>query len=179
MSKKIASGAKKLVLEVTCGKGAFMEDREKAKKLSLIMKKLGELAGIETVCIITNMDQPIGKMIGNSLEIEEAKNVLNGNMEEDIKEIVLEIVAYMLKLAGKGENIEENKKKGLESIQTGSAYNKFLELIKKQNGDTEYLNNIPKAKYIVTVEADKSGYVNQLNARICRRSFFIYWSSEE
>ena len=117
MSKKIAAGANKLVLEVTCGKGAFMKDKKSAEELSSVMKKLGELSGIETVCLITNMDQPIGKAIGNSLEIEEAKNALQGYMEDDVKEIVLEIVAYILKLAGKGDNIEENKKKAIENIE--------------------------------------------------------------
>lgn len=100
MSKKIASGANKLVLEVTTGKGAFMKEQNQAEQLSKIMKKLGELAGIETICLITNMNQPIGKMIGNSLEIEETKNALNGQIEEDVKNIVLEISAYILKLAG-------------------------------------------------------------------------------
>lgn len=99
MSKKIASGAKKLVLEVTCGKGAFMQNIKKAEELSNIMKNLGKLARIETVCIITNMDQPIGRNVGNSLEIQEAVDALNGNMEEDVKEIVLEIAAQILKLA--------------------------------------------------------------------------------
>lgn len=117
MSKKIAAGANKLVLEVTCGKGAFMKDKKSAEELSSVMKKLGELSGIETVCLITNMDQPIGKAIGNSLEIEEAKNALQGYMEDDVKEIVLEIVAYILKLARKGDNIEENKKKAIENIE--------------------------------------------------------------
>ena len=77
MSKKIAAGANKLVLEVTCGKGAFMKDKTHAKELSRIMKKIGELANIETVCVLTNMNQPVGKCIGNSLEIEEAKDALN------------------------------------------------------------------------------------------------------
>ena len=113
----MAAGANKLVLEVTCGKGAFMKEPEKARELSLIMKKLGELSGIETVCLVTNMDQPIGKMIGNSLEIEEARDALNGNMQEDVKAIVLEIVSYILKLAGLGDDLEENKKRALENIQ--------------------------------------------------------------
>lgn len=117
MSKKIAAGANKLVLEVTCGKGAFMENEEEAKKLSLIMKEIGKLAGIETVCIITNMNQPIGKAIGNSLEVREAKDALNGKMEEDVKILVLEIASYIIKLAGLGDDIEENKKRVIENIE--------------------------------------------------------------
>lgn len=117
MSKKIAAGANKLVLEVTCGKGAFMKDLETAMELSYIMKHLGELAKIETICVITNMDQPIGKMIGNSLEVEEAKEALNGKMEDDVKEVVLEIASYIIKLSGLGEDLEENKKRVIENIE--------------------------------------------------------------
>lgn len=117
MSKKIAAGSNKLVLEVTCGKGAFMKDIERAKALSKIMKEIGTLAGIETVCIITNMKQPMGKNIGNSLEIEEALRALKGDMQKDVKEVVLEIVAYILKLAGKGDSLEENKRIALKEIE--------------------------------------------------------------
>lgn len=117
MSKKIAAGSNKLVLEVTCGKGAFMKDIERAKALSKIMKEIGTLAGIETVCIITNMNQPMGKNIGNSLEIEEALRALKGDMQKDVKEVVLEIVAYILKLAGKGDSLEENKRIALKEIE--------------------------------------------------------------
>lgn len=113
----MASGANKLVLEVTFGKGAFMKDKKSAEELSKIMKNLGKLANIETVCILTNMDQPIGKNIGNSLEIEEALDALNGKMEEDVKEIVLTLSAYIMKLAGLGEDIEENKKKAVRNIE--------------------------------------------------------------
>jgi len=117
MSKKMAAGSNKLVLEVTCGNGAFMKDIDKAKALSKIMKEIGALAGIETVCIITNMDQPIGRSIGNSLEIEEAQRALKGDMQNDVKEVVLEIVAYILKLAGEGDNLEENKRIALREIE--------------------------------------------------------------
>lgn len=166
MSKKMAAGSNKLVLEVTCGKGAFMKDIEKAKVLSKIMKEIGTLAGIETVCIITNMNQPIGRSIGNSLEIEEALRALKGDMQNDVKEVVLGIVAYILKLAGKGDDLEENKTMALKAIEEGKAYEKFLELIEEQNGDTSYLGNIPKAKYILAVKSDKTGYISDLNAEI-------------
>ena len=93
-----------------------MNNKEDAEKLSYIMKNLGHLSGIETRCILTNMDQPIGKMIGNSLEIEEAKKALNGEIEEDVKEVVLEISSQILKLSGKGEDIEENKQIVMKNI---------------------------------------------------------------
>ncbi len=164
MSKKIAAGANKLVLEVTCGSGAFMKNQEEAEELSTLMKKIGELAGIETVCVITNMDEPIGKAVGNSLEIEEAVQALKGKMQEDVKQVVLTIASYILKLAGYGNDLEENKRKVLEKIQSGEAYEKFTQLVEKQYGDVEYLNNIKKAKYIVPVRNEKSGYITKLNA---------------
>lgn len=119
------------------------------------------------------------KLFGNSLEVEEAVNSLKGEMEEDVKEIVLEISSYILKLAGLGEDIEENKKKVMENIQNGLAYKKFIQLIEKQNGDISYLENIPRAKYIIPVKSDKSGIVNTLDAKKCRRSIFSIRGSEE
>ena len=116
MSKKIAAGANKIVLDVTCGSGAFMKTKYEAEKLSNIMKEIGDLAGRETVCVITNMDEPVGYAIGNSLEIIETVECLKGNMPEDIKEIITAIGSYIIKLAGKGDNLEENKIKILENI---------------------------------------------------------------
>ena len=107
MSKKIAAGANKIVLEVTVGDGAFMKTKEDAEKLSKLMIRIGELCKKEVVCILTNMSEPIGYSIGNTLEVIEAVQALKGNMEEDVKEIVLNLGAYMLKLANKGNDIEE------------------------------------------------------------------------
>lgn len=89
-------------------------------------------------------------------------------MQEDVREIVLEIVAYILKLSGIGKNLEENKKKAIECIKNGLAYKKFLELVDKQGGSIEYLNDIPRAKFIKEVVAKKKGFVTELNARIIR-----------
>ena len=96
MSKKIAAGANKIVLDVTCGSGAFMQSEKDAIELSNIMKGIGNLANRETVCVITNMDEPVGYAIGNSLEIIETIECLKGNMPEDIKEIITTIGAYIL-----------------------------------------------------------------------------------
>ena len=167
MSKKIASGANKIVLDVTCGYGAFMKDIKSAKELSNTMIKIGNLAKRETVCVITNMNEPLGFAIGNSLEIIEAIEFLKGNMPEDLKEVVLELGAYMIKLAGKGENIEANKVILLENIQNGKAYNKFIELVQKQGGNIEYIKDITKfeqAKVIREVMAISEGYVQEINA---------------
>lgn len=167
MSKKIASGANKIVLDVTCGSGAFMKNKAEAEELSKTMINIGMLANKETVCIITNMDEPLGKMVGNTLEIIEAVEALKGNMQEDVKNVVLELGAYILKLDGKGNNIEENKKAIEEAIKEGKAYSKFIELIKNQGGDVSYIENtdqFEKAKYKLPVVSKKEGYVTKLNA---------------
>ena len=168
MSKKIAAGANKIVLDVTCGSGAFMKNIKAAENLANMMKKIGNLANKETVCVITNMEEPLGKAVGNSLEVIEAVEFLKGNMEQDLKEVILELGSYMIKLAGKGENIEENKQKILENIQNGKAFEKFKNWISSQGADTRFLENtqnFKKAKYVVPVLAKKSGYVNSLNAQ--------------
>lgn len=167
MSKKIASGANKIVLDVTCGSGAFMKTKEDAKKLAETMEKIGKLAGRETVAVITNMDQPLGKYVGNTLEVIEAIEALNGHWQEDVKEVVLLLGANMIKLAGKGDDLEENKVKMLEQIENGEALSKFKELVVKQGGDASYIEDLekfPKAKYKLPVIATKSDIVNKLNA---------------
>ena len=151
MSKKIASGAQKIVLDVTVGKGAFMKNLEQAKKLAKEMIEIGKLAGRETVCILTNMDEPLGYAVGNILEVQEAVRSLRGEIPEDVKQVVLELGAYMMKLAEKGDDIENNKKILLENLNNQKAYNKFLEMVKRQKGDISYiedLENFEKPKYI-------------------------------
>ena len=168
MSKKIAAGANKIVLDVTCGNGAFMKTEEEAKKLAHMMNRIGALAEKETLCVITNMEEPLGYAVGNNLEVIEAVKFLKGNMPEDVKEVVLTLGAYMIKLAGLGDNIEQNKQKMLEKIETGEAYQKFVELVQNQGGDTTYLENteqFKKAKYILEVTATKTGYISKLPAR--------------
>ena len=168
MSKKIASGAQKIVLDVTVGKGAFMNNIEDAKKLATTMIRIGKLANRETVCVLTNMDEPLGFAVGNSLEVIEAVKFLKGDMPEDLKEVILALGSQMLFLAGKGENLEENKNKLLENIQNGKAYEKFIELVQKQNGDISYienLNKLPKAKYIEPIYSEIEGYVSEIDAK--------------
>lgn len=167
MSKKIAAGANKIVLDVTCGSGAFMKNKEEAEGLSIVMNKIGKIVNKETVCIITNMEEPLGYAVGNTLEVIEAVNALKGIMPDDLKEVVYTLGAWMIKLSGKGNDIEKNKKKIDEQIQNGMAYNKFLELVKNQGGDISFIENTDKlenAKYVVSVEADKSGIVQSVSA---------------
>ena len=168
MSKKIASGANKIVLEVTYGKGAFMKCLEDAKLLASKMERLGEYADLEVKSIFTPMDEPIGYAIGNSLEMIEAINFLKGiDMSEDLKEIVLELGSQMIKLAGLGNDIEENREKMVDAIKSGVAYKKFKEMVENQGGDTSYLDNtdkFEKAKYILEVRSKSNGIVKEINA---------------
>ena len=137
-----------------------MKDIESAEELAKEMIEIGKLANRETVCVLTNMEEPLGHAVGNSLEVIEAIKFLKGDMTEDLKQVVLELGAYMMKLAGEGDNIEDNKEKLLENILNQNAYNKFLELIKNQGGDISYIENtdkFPKAKYIEPIFAKTSG----------------------
>lgn len=167
MSKKIASGAKKLVLEVTYGKGAFMKDLEKAKTLANEMTKLGNSAGLEVKCVFTRMYEPLGYAVGNTLEIIESIKFLKGDMKEDLKREVLEIGANMICLAGLGDDLEENKKKILDTIFSGKAFEKFKEMVKNQGGDVSYLDDVNKfkrAKFIGDVYSSKEGKIIEEDA---------------
>ena len=168
MSKKIASGANKIVLDVTCGYGAFMKNRKQAEELSKTMIEIGKLAGRETVCIVTDMNEPLGYAVGNNLEVIEAIKFLKGDMPSDLKEVVIELGAYMIKLAGKGDNIEENKQKLLENIKNGKAYDRFIELVKNQGGDISYIEDtekFEKASIIKEVISNKEGNIQEINAK--------------
>ena len=167
MSKKIASGANKIVIDVTVGKGAFMKTEEDAQELAEQMIRIGKLAEKEVRCVLTPMDEPLGFAVGNSLEVIEAINFLKGDMPEDLKEVVLELGAQMLDLAGKGENIEENKLNMLQNIENGSAYNKFVEMVQNQGGDISYIEDttkFEKSKYVSAVVTEKTGVVQDINA---------------
>lgn len=168
MSKKIASGAQKIVLDVTVGKGAFMHNREDARKLANTMIQIGKLAKRETVCVLTNMNEPLGYAIGNALEVVEAVNFLRGDMPEDLKQVVLELGSYMIQLAGKGENLEENKSRLLQNIENGEAYKKFIQLVQNQGGDINYiehLEKLPKATYIEAIYSDKDGQIEEIDSK--------------
>ena len=160
MSKKIAAGANKIVLDVTYGRGAFMKTKEKAMELANTMKKIGELAKIETAYVLTPMEEPLGRNVGNTLEVIEAVEALKGNISNDVKEVVLELGSYMIKLAGKGNNLENNKNMMLENIYNGKALEKLKELVKNQNGDVTFIENtdkFKKAEFIYPVILTKDG----------------------
>ena len=156
MSKKIASGANKIVIDVTCGSGAFMKNIEDAKKLADIMTKIGELSNRKVVCVVTGMDEPVGYAVGNILEVKEAVDILkNKYLPRDVEHIITLLGANMLILANKARNIEDGKNKILENLKNGKAYQKFIELVKNQGGDISYIENteeFEKAKFIVPIK---------------------------
>lgn len=168
MSKKIAAGADKILLEVTCGSGAFMESEVRARKLAETMVKIGNMAGKETIAVITNMNQPLGRYCGNALEVKEAIDVLKGKGEADVVEVCCVLGAYMLKMAGKGDNIVTNMRLIQSKIDSGEGLNKFKELIQRQWGDSRVIDEpemITTAKYKIPVEARESGYVSSIEAK--------------
>ena len=169
MSKKIASGANKIVLDVTYGSGAFMKTEEDAKKLADEMEKIGKLVDRETKCVITSMDQPLGFAIGNNLEVIESINSLNGNIPEDVLDIVLKLGIEMLKLSGKVSNEETAKYLILHAINSKAGLDKFKEMVQNQGGDISYIDDVSKFKkadYIIEVKAEKEGVIKKIKADV-------------
>ncbi|MBQ7410260.1 MAG: thymidine phosphorylase [Clostridia bacterium] len=167
MSKKIAAGAGSIVLDVTCGSGAFMNTKEDAKKLAKLMALIGKLAKRETVCVLTDMNEPLGYSVGNTVEVVEAIHALKGNMAEDVKDVVLNMCIQMMNLSGLYPNALDNKYKVMEVIENGKAFEKFRELVIRQGGDVSYIDNpekFEKAPIIMPVLSEEDGYVEELDA---------------
>ncbi len=167
MSKKIASGADSIVLDVKVGSGAFMKTIEEAEALARTMVSIGKNLGRNTIAVITNMDQPLGHEVGNSNEVMEAIKVLKGEGSVDETEIALAIAANMCVLGGAFSNMDEAYKGLKESISSGRAIEKLKELIKIQGGNPNIIDNpdlLPKAKNIHPIKADKDGYIYSIDA---------------
>lgn len=158
MSKKIASGAKNLVLDVKVGSGAFMKNEKDAKELGRKMVDIGKMLGIDTVAIITNMDVPLGNNIGNSLEVEEAIKVLNNENIKDLREICIALSTVMNSISN-NISFEESKKQVEEVLNSGEAYNKFKEFIECQGGKIEF----NKSKYKLEIYSNEEGYISSMD----------------
>ncbi len=169
MSKKLAAGSDCIVLDVKTGSGAFMKTVESSVKLAETMVKLGENAGRRTCALITDMDVPLGKNIGNSLEVIEAVDTLKGKGPEDLTHEALYLAANMLELAGKGD--EDTCMKLAQSvIDDLSALNCLKEMVKAQHGDVSVIedtDNFIKAKYSFEVKADRAGYIAHMDTEGC------------
>ena len=169
MSKKLAAGCDKILLEVTCGSGAFMEDEVRARVLAQTMVDIGRKARKETIAVLTNMNQPLGKYAGNALEVKEAIETLKGNGEPDVVRVCLVLGAYMLKLAGVDDNIPNNIKLLQSKIDSGEGLDKFKEMISRQWGDVRVIDDpelLPKAKYRIPLNSLESGYIAGFDAKV-------------
>ena len=167
MSKKIAAGADAIVLDVTTGDGAFMKNLEDAKRLALTMVRIGKLANRQTMAVISDMSQPLGEAIGNSLEVVEAIETLQGKGPKDLEEMCYALGSQMVVLAKKADSLEEARQLLEEALHSGKALEKFRQMITDQGGDASAIDDPSKiltAKYEVEVPAKTSGVVTKLVA---------------
>jgi pyrimidine-nucleoside phosphorylase len=165
MSKKIAAGADAIVLDVKVGDGAFMKDLEDAKALAKTMVEIGDSVGRDTVAYITDMNQPLGDAIGNSIEIEEAVSVLKGKGGKRLVEVIKTLGGEMLYLGGKAKDSNEGKEMIQKSIDDGSGLKKFIEIVKAQGGDPSFADDfskLPQAQYKFEVKAPISGFIESM-----------------
>lgn len=167
MSKKLASGADVILLDVKVGSGAFMKNLDSATKLAELMVSIGKLCGKKMSAELTNMDEPLGLAVGNSLEVIEAIDTLNGHGPKDFTELCMEASAELIFDSGFAKSHEEAYKLALRQIENKEALHKFVELVEAQGGDGSYILNpekFPKAKYVVPVLAKDNGYVTRIDA---------------
>lgn len=168
MSKKLASGADAIVLDVKTGNGAFMQKEEDAIALAKAMVDIGNRAGKQTVAVITDMDEPLGNAVGNALEIKEVIDALHGDGPEDLMEVVYALGTQMLLLAKRAEDEEIARNLITESIQERKALKKFAEFIENQGGNREEIlhpDMLPKARYVIPVLAEEEGCIERILAQ--------------
>jgi pyrimidine-nucleoside phosphorylase len=169
MSKKIAAGSQSIVLDVKTGLGAFLHSIEEARSLAELMVSIGEMAGRKIVALLSDMNQPLGNAVGNSLEVCEAIDTLNGGGPADFREHCLVLSAHMLLMGGISTNLGDGRIIAENSIRTGTAFKKFKSLVSAQGGDVSFVDDpskFPRANYIENIRAHKSGYVSQVHARL-------------
>lgn len=167
MSKKLASGADAICLDVKVGSGAFMKNIDDATKLATLMVNIGKNCGKDMTAILTNMDEPLGFAIGNSLEVIEAINTLNDNGPEDFKNLCLEVAAHLVVAGKMASSVEEAKALLQKQITNGEGLKTLAKLVKAQCGNEEYILNpdlFTKAKYVFEVKSEKTGYINHIDA---------------
>lgn len=167
MSKKLASGAHSILLDVKVGDGAFMKTLEDATTLARAMVDIGNSVGRKTVAMLTNMDEPLGEMVGNSLEVIEAIETLKGRGPESFRNLCIELSAELLLMTNVVSTIEEAKKMVIEKINSGEALEKLRQMIIYQNGNPNVIEDyslFPQAKNVIQVKSPKSGYIGRLEA---------------
>ena len=174
MSKKLASGADAIVLDVKTGNGAFMKSLNDARVLAEEMVEIGYLSGKKMKAVITDMDQPLGYAVGNALEVKEAIDTLKGHGPEDLTELVITLGSYMVIAAEKADTFEDAAQLMEMTLKNGDAWEKFCEFVEAQGGDVSQVQDkalLPCAKYIIPVKSEESGYVIAIETeeigRIC------------
>ncbi len=168
MSKKLASGSDAIVLDVKCGDGAFMDTAEKAEQLGSMMVEIGNADGKKTIAVITDMEQPLGRAVGNSLEVIEAIETLKGNGPEDITELSLELAGMMIYAGGKAVSQKDGRVMAEDALKSGAALDKMKAFIAGQGGDAGVIDDYKifgEAVFKEDVISDKTGYVSRLHAK--------------
>lgn len=181
MSKKLAAGSKGIVLDVKCGSGAFMKTYEDAKLLAEKMTAIGQRAGRKTVALITNMDIPLGRAVGNALEVKEAVKILKNEQKDELYEVSVALAAHMLSLVN-SKDIYECEKMIRLAIENGSALEKLKETVGAQGGDISYIDDTSKfidASVCIEYKAEKSGYINKIDAQKIGRASVLLGAGRE
>ena len=177
MSKKLASGANKIVLDVKFGSGAFMQQPEQAKELAKAMVKIGNALNRQTVAVLSSMDQPLGYAVGNTVEVQEAIDTLEGHGPADFTELCLTLAGHMIFLGGKALSAEDGYTKAKMLLENGFALEKFYQLIKAQGGSLA--NGLPEAEFTASVYAARAGIVQAIDAKTIGHSSMLLGAGRE
>ena len=177
MSKKLASGANKIVLDVKYGSGAFMQDASQAQALAEAMVTIGRNLNRETVAVVSSMEQPLGYAVGNTLEVQEAIETLKGNGPADFEELCLVIASWMIYLGGKAKSTLEGRLLATELLKNGAALNKFYELVEAQGGSLA--EGLPEATCSVHVYTPQAGVVQSIDAKMIGHASMLLGAGRE
>jgi len=168
MSKKLAAGANRIVLDVKVGTGAFMKTQEEARSLAKLMVKIARLAGRKAVALLSDMNQPLGHAVGNALEVKEAIETLHGGGPTDFRQHAIEVASQLLLLGQAEKTLSAARKRAGVTLKDGSAFERFRDLVSAQGGDVRYVDDpslLPRAKFVEEVPAPRSGYLKWVDAR--------------
>lgn len=182
MSKKIAAGADAILLDVKTGSGAFIKDVQQAKELAKVMVNIGKSFNRKTIAVISNMNQPLGEAVGNSLEVQEAILTLKGEGPSDLTKLCEVLAGYMFVLGGKTTSYSEGKKLAQEIISSGQGLNKFKQFIKAQSGNEDITHNsklLPRTKNKLLVTSPQSGYIEKIHTQVIGQAAMILGAGRE
>lgn len=163
-------GSNKIIFDLSCGKGTYLETREEARRLGKLLVRIGKSLDKQVGYIITLMDEPVGSSVGNILEIQETIKALHGNMSKDVEDTVVSLASIVLNMAYGEKDFATNAARVINVIKSGQAMNKFRQMVIAQGGNPEYLESpdkLPKARIILPVFATDSGYISKIDADIC------------